>query len=56
MRLPRMTTRRWMVVVVIVALIFVAVTQLVAPILWDSEGSARDDEWLKTKRGSSDGY
>jgi hypothetical protein len=54
MRLPRMTTRRWMVVVVIAALILVAITQLVAPILWDSEGRARDDEWLKAKSGRSD--
>jgi hypothetical protein len=49
MRPPRMTTRRWMIVVVLVALILGAITQLVVPIMWDSEGRARDDEWLKTK-------
>jgi hypothetical protein len=54
MRLPRMTTRRWMVVVLVVALILVAITQLLAPILWDLEGRARDDAWVKEKTGRGD--
>jgi hypothetical protein len=49
MRLPRMTMRRWMIVVVLVALILGAITQLVVPIMWDSDGRARDHDWLKTK-------
>jgi hypothetical protein len=49
MRRPRMTMRRWMVVVVFVALILGAITQLVVPIMWDSEVRAKDDDWLRTK-------
>jgi hypothetical protein len=49
MRRPRMAARQWMVLVVLVALVLGAITQHVIPIMWDSEGRARDDNWLKTK-------
>ena len=51
MRLPRMTVRRWMIAVAIVALALVVAMRLFAPIVWDIEGRARDDQWLKVQWG-----
>ena len=48
-QLPQMTTRRWMLVVAVVALALVAVLRLFVPIVWDLQGRARDDHWLKTE-------
>jgi hypothetical protein len=42
-----MTTRRWILVVTVLALSLVAVTRLVVPIVWEFRGRARDDHWLK---------
>ena len=46
-----MTTRRWMLVVAVLALILIVVMRLIAPIVWDRQGRARDDLWLKAKSG-----
>jgi hypothetical protein len=54
MRLPEMTTRRWMLVIAAVALILAVITQMIAPIVWDREGRARDAQWLKEKSGEHD--
>ena len=55
MRLPQMTTRRWMLVVVVLALILVAATRLLGPIVWDLRGRARDDHWLKVEANNAQG-
>ena len=54
MRLPEMTTRRWMLVIAAVALIVTVVVRMIAPVNWDIEGRARDDQWLKVKSGYRD--
>lgn len=56
MRLPQMTTRRWMLVVAVVALTLVAVTRLVVPIVWDLKARAEDDHWLKVDANTRQGY
>jgi hypothetical protein len=46
-----MTTRRWMLVIAAFALILGVVMRLIAPIVWDRQGRARDDKWLKAQSG-----
>jgi hypothetical protein len=55
MRLPQMTTRRWMLVVAVLALSLVVVTRLVVPIVWDLRGRARDDHWLRVEANNAQG-
>ena len=55
MRLPRMTTRRWMFVVAVLALSLAAVTQLIVPIVWDLRERARDDHWFKMNTTYAEG-
>jgi len=55
MRLPRMTTRRWMFVVAVLALSLAAVTQLIVPIVWDLRERARDDHWFKVNTTYAEG-
>jgi hypothetical protein len=55
MRIPRMTTRRWMLVFAVLALSLAAVTQLIFPIVWDLRGRARDDHWLKVNTTYTEG-
>ena len=45
MRLPQMTTRRWMIVVAICAIALVAY-RIIALILWDARKKQADDRWL----------
>ncbi len=52
MRLSHMTTRRWMLVVAVLALALVAITRMVVPIVWDLRGRARDDHWLKVNNNA----
>ena len=50
-RTETMTMRRWMLVIAALALILGVVMRLIAPIVWDRQGRARDDTWLKEKSG-----
>ena len=49
MRLPRMTTRRWMVLIVAVALLLATLILMVSPLSWDLRERERDNLWLKEK-------
>ncbi len=55
MRLPQMTTRRWMFVVAVLALMLVLVTRLAVPIVWDLRSRARDDHWLQVEANNAQG-
>jgi hypothetical protein len=46
-----MSTRRWILVIAALALILAVVMRLIAPIVWDRQGRAKDDLWLKAQSG-----
>jgi hypothetical protein len=47
MRLLRMSTRGWMILVAALALLLAAQILMVHPISWDLRERARDNGWLK---------
>jgi len=40
-----------MLVVAVLAFILFVLTRLLVPIVWDRQGRARDDHWLRVKEG-----
>jgi hypothetical protein len=55
MRLPRMTTRRWMVLIALVALALVAI-QMAALLVRDARQKAADERWADAWLREQDDY
>jgi hypothetical protein len=49
MRLPRMTTRRWMIAVSVVAVLIGVITRIFAPILRDLQEREDDARWVRER-------
>lgn len=55
MRLPRMTIRRWMILVALVAVVLVAISTA-ALLVRDAREEARDERWTDPRLREQDDY
>ena len=46
MRFPRMTTRRWMIVIALVAVVL-SIIPLIGSVIWDARHKADDAKWIR---------